>query len=140
MPLVRISVHSSVPAETRKAIASAVYESMRETIGIPEGDRFILLSAHNEDEWFIDPNFPRLQRSEKYVLIHITLSRGRTIEQKQVLYARIAERLHQAAEIPLDDVMTELTENSLEDWSFGKGQAEYVLNPPAWARKAAEGN
>ena len=138
MPLVRISVHSSVSAETRKAIASAVYESMRETIGIPEGDRFILLSAHNEDEWFIDPTFPGLQRSAKFVLIHITLSRGRTVEQKQALYARIAERLHESAMILPDDVMIVLSENNFEDWSFGKGQAQYVLNPPAWARKATQ--
>jgi 4-oxalocrotonate tautomerase len=140
MPLVRISVDSSVPAETRSAIASKVYESMRETIGIPERDRFILVSSHSADEWFIDPSFPGMNRSEKYVLIHITLSRGRTVEQKQALYARIAERLHEAVGIPADDVMIVLHENNFEDWSFGKGQAQYVLNPPAWARKAAESN
>ena len=140
MPLVRISVDASGPAETRKTIASEVYESMRETISIPEGDRFILVASHSADEWFIDPNFPGMNRSEKYVLIHITLSRGRTVEQKQALYARIAERLHKAADIPSDDVMIVLSENNFEDWSFGKGQAQYVLNPPAWARKAAEPN
>jgi phenylpyruvate tautomerase PptA (4-oxalocrotonate tautomerase family) len=113
---------------------------MRETIGIPEGDRFILVASHSADEWFIDPNFPGMNRSEKYVLIHITLSRGRTVEQKQALYARIAERWHKAADIPSDDVMIVLSENNFEDWSFGKGQAQYVLNPPAWARKAAEPN
>jgi hypothetical protein len=36
--------------------------------------------------------------------------------------------------------MIVLTENNLEDWSFGKGEAHYVLNPPAWDSKAAEGN
>jgi 4-oxalocrotonate tautomerase len=140
MPLVRISVDSSVPSETRKTIASEVYESMRETIGIPEGDRFILVSSHSPDEWFIDPSFPGMNRSEKYVLVDITLSRGRTVEQKQALYARIAERLHEAAGIPADDVMIVLHENNFEDWSFGKGHAQYVLNPPAWARKAVEPN
>jgi len=140
MPLVRISVHSSTAIGTRRAIASSVYEAMRETIGIPEGDRFILLSAHGEDEWFIDPHFQGMERSESFVLTHIFLSRGRTVEQKQALYARLAERLHNEAGVPADDVMIVLTENSFEDWSFGKGQAQYVLNPPAWARKTAEGN
>jgi len=28
-----------------------------------------------------------------------------------------------------------LTEVGLEDWSFGRGEAQYVLNPPAWAKK-----
>jgi 4-oxalocrotonate tautomerase len=138
VPLVRISVDSSVSSETRETIASEVYESMRETIGIPDGDRFILVSSHNADEWFIDPTFPGLQRSAKFVLIHTTLSRGRTVEQKQALYARIAERLHESAMILPDDVMIVLSENNFEDWSFGKGQAQYVLNPPAWARKATQ--
>jgi 4-oxalocrotonate tautomerase len=119
VPLVRISVDSSVSSETRETIASEVYESMRETIGIPDGD----------------PTFPGLQRSAKFVLIHITLSRGRTVEQKQALYARIAERLHESAMILPDDVMIVLSENNFEDWSFGKGQAQYVLNPPAWLAK-----
>jgi len=140
MPLVRISVDASVPAETRRTISSEVYESMRETIGIPEGDRFILVSSHSPGEWFIDPSFPGMNRTEKFLLVHITLSRGRTVEQKQALYARIAERLHAAVDVPADDVMIVLNENNFEDWSFGKGQAQYVLNPPAWARKAAEAN
>lgn len=47
MPLVRISVYESTSGLDRKAIADAVYESMRETIGIPEGDRFIVVAAQS---------------------------------------------------------------------------------------------
>jgi hypothetical protein len=31
--------------------------------------------------------------------------------------------------------MIVLTEVGLDDWSFARGEAQYVLNPPAWARK-----
>jgi len=140
MPLVRISIDASARPETRKAVASAVYEAMRTTIGIPEGDRFILFSAHGAADWIIDSQFPNVERSKQFVLIQITLSRGRSVEQKQDLYAQISQCLESPAGISPDDVMIVLTENNLEDWSFGKGEANYVLNPPAWARKAAEGN
>ena len=140
MPLVRISVYSSTTSEGRAAIANAVYEAMRETIGIPEGDRFIVVTSHGHDEFFVDPHFMGLDRTERYVLVQIFLSRGRAVGTKQALYARLAERLHQAAGIPKGDVMIVLTENSYEDWSFGDGVAQYVLNPPAWARKTVEGN
>jgi len=140
MPLVRISIDASARPETRKAVASAVYESMRATIGIPEGDRFILFSSHGTADWIVDSQFPNVERSNQFVLIQITLSRGRTIEQKQALYAQIVQRLESPAGIASDDVMIVLTENNLEDWSFGKGEAHYVLNQPAWASKAAEGN
>ncbi len=139
MPLVRISIDASTRPETRKAIASSVYEAMRATIGIPEGDRFILFSAHGAADWIIDAQFPNVERSKQFVLIQITLSRGRSVEQKQALYTQIAQRLENPAGISSDDVMIVLTENNLEDWSFGKGEAHYVLNPPAWARKEAEG-
>lgn len=142
MPLVRVFhhvSHYSWPSQKR-SISSAIYDAMRETINIPEGDNFIVFSAHGESDLQIDPNFQGMNRTRKFLLVQITLSKGRTVEQKQALYARIAERLFEAAKIPPDDVMIVLTENSFEDWSFGKGQAQYVLNPPAWARKTEEGN
>ena len=140
MPLVRISVRRSTPPAERKAIADAVYEAMRETIGIPEGDRFIVLTAHEPDELFVDPAFMGMHRSERHILVHITLSQGRTVEQKQALYASVATLLHAAVGVSTDDVMTVLTENTYADWSFGKGEAQFVLNPPAWLRKPAEGS
>ena len=121
MPLVRISVYHSTPPAARKAIAATVYQAMRETIGIPEGDRFIVLTAHDPTDLFIDPAYMEANRTEQLTLVHIFLSRGRTVEQKQALYARVAQRLHQEAGIPLDDVMVVLSEKSFEDWSFCKG-------------------
>jgi 4-oxalocrotonate tautomerase len=140
MPLVRISVYQSIAPADRKAIADAVYEAMRETIGIPEGDKFIIVTAHAADELYIDPGFMGMNRTERFILAQIFLSQGRTVEQKQALYKRIAERLHDAIGVATDDVMTVLTENTYRDWSFGKGEAQFVLNPPAWVKKAAEGN
>ena len=135
MPFVRISVYESTPAAQRPAIAEAVYEAMCETIDIPEGDRFITITSHGKDELFVDPKFMGMERSERFVLVHITLSQGRTVEKKQALYARVAERLHNAIGISTDDVMTVLTENTYTDWSFGKGLAQFVLNPPAWVKR-----
>jgi phenylpyruvate tautomerase PptA (4-oxalocrotonate tautomerase family) len=75
------------------------------------------------------------QRSADFVLIQIFLSRGRTTEAKQALYRSIAQRLANSPGIRPDDVMIVLTEVGLDDWSFARGEAQYVLNPPAWARK-----
>jgi phenylpyruvate tautomerase PptA (4-oxalocrotonate tautomerase family) len=77
-----------------------------------------------------------MQRSAEFVLIQIFLSRGRTTEVKQALYRRIAELLALSPGIRPDDVMIVLTEVGLDDWSFGRGEAQYVLNPPEWARKS----
>jgi hypothetical protein len=117
-----------------------VFEAMRETIGIPEGDRFIVATPHPDEQLIVDPHYMGMNRSERFILVQIFLSQGRTVEQKQALYRRIAERLNNPIGVSTDDVMTVLTENTYVDWSFGKGEAQYVLNPPAWARKQAEAN
>jgi 4-oxalocrotonate tautomerase len=140
MPRVRISVYRWTPETEYKAIADAVYEAMREAIGVPAGDRFITVTSHEPHEMFADPDYLGIHRSERFILVEITLAAGRTVEKKQALYKRIAERLHEATGVGVADVMTVLTENSFADWSFGNGEAQYVLNPPAWAKQAAQGD
>lgn len=138
MPLVHVSVDQSVTREEREAIAQAIYEAMRATIGIPEGDKFILVSPHGPQEIFADPAFMGMRRTSRFIIVQIFLSKGRTVEQKQALYRQVADRLHRAAGVSTDDVMTVLTENTYVDWSFGRGEAQYVLNPPAWVKQAGE--
>jgi 4-oxalocrotonate tautomerase len=138
MPLVRISLQAGKPESYRAAISQQVYEAMRETLNIPEGDRFQVITEHSAGTLVADPDFMGMKRSEDFVLIQIFLSRGRTIEAKQALYRSIVQRLVKSPGIRPDDVMTVLTEVGLEDWSFGCGEAQYVLNPPAWAKKKEE--
>ena len=130
MPLVRISVRDAMPITKRRLVADAVYDAMRATIGIPEGDRFIILSAHSQDELFVDPNFKDMKRTADFALIHITLRRGRTVEAKQALFAEIASLLAERAAIAPDNTMIVLAENDAADWSFGRGEAQLVLQQP----------
>ena len=138
MPLVRISLQAGKPESYRTAIGQQVYGAMRETLQIPEGDRFQVITEHSGGTLVADPTFMGAHRSADFVLIQIFLSRGRTTETKQALYRSIADRLAQSPGIRPDDVMTVLTEVGLDDWSFAHGDAQYVLNPPAWAKKEAK--
>ena len=52
------------------------------------------------------------------------------MEKKQALYRSIVERLHASTGAREEDVMIVLTEAGTEDWSFGLGDSQYVLNPP----------
>jgi 4-oxalocrotonate tautomerase len=130
MPLVRISVYDSMTPATKRIVADAVYDSMRATLGIPEGDRFIILSAHSHDELFVDPAFMGMNRTNGLVLVHATFRRGRSTEVKQAFYKETARLLHERASIEPDNIMIVVSENDLADWSFGRGEAQYVLHPP----------
>jgi len=136
MPLVRISLQAGKPASYRTAISDQVYRAMRETLNIPDGDRFQVITEHSSGQLIADPRFMGMDRSDEgFVLVQIFLSRGRTTEIKQALYHRIVEKLAISPGIRPDDVMITLTEVGLDDWSFGRGQAQYVLHPPDWAVK-----
>jgi phenylpyruvate tautomerase PptA (4-oxalocrotonate tautomerase family) len=59
------------------------------------------------------------------VLIQITFSSGRTLDQKRLLYRRIADRLVEAG-VRREDVWVNLVEVPRENWSFGNGIASYA--------------
>ena len=119
-----------MPAATKRLVADAVYDAMHATLGIPDGDRFIIFSAHAPNELFVDQSFMGMTRTNNFVSIHATIRRGRSTETKQAFYKETARLLHERAAIEPDNVMIVISENELADWSFGRGEAQYVLNPP----------
>jgi 4-oxalocrotonate tautomerase len=126
MPLVRIDLKRGKTADYRRALADGVYEAMREAIGIPENDRFIVINEHDADNLSYDRHYLGIERSDDVVFLQIALRRGRAVEAKQALYRAIAERLSKAPGLRPADLFVTLVENGPEDWSFGDGVAQYV--------------
>jgi 4-oxalocrotonate tautomerase len=54
------------------------------------------------------------------------LRAGRTNDQKRALYAHLAEIAARKAGMRPQDIMIVLSENTLPDWSFGNGIAQYA--------------
>ena len=54
---------------------------------------------------------------------------GRTDAAKSAFYARLAELLAERIELRTEDLAVILVENERTDWSFGRGQASYVVIP-----------
>jgi phenylpyruvate tautomerase PptA (4-oxalocrotonate tautomerase family) len=110
----------------RKAIMDGIYEAMRETFNVPADDRFMLLHQHDDDEFDCDPGYMGIRRTENLVVLQITVSNTRGIEQKKALYAAIAARLAANPGIRPEDVFINLVEVQKENWSFGLGLAQYA--------------
>jgi phenylpyruvate tautomerase PptA (4-oxalocrotonate tautomerase family) len=126
MPLVRISVMKGRSPEERQAISEAIHRAMVETIDVPPLDRFQLLTEHEHDGLVYDPAYLGIARSARLVVVQITLSRGRSLEQKRALYRRIAANLNESTGLRPQDVLVSLVEVGREDWSFGNGIASYA--------------
>jgi 4-oxalocrotonate tautomerase len=126
MPLVRIDLRQGKTPEYRRKIGDMVYQAMRDTINVPEHDRFQVIADHPVDGLVYDPSYLGIDRTDEIVFIQITLNAGRTLEQKKALYARIVELLAKEPGIRPEDVLINLVECAKEDWSFGKGIASYA--------------
>ncbi|AND67860.1 4-oxalocrotonate tautomerase [Dyella thiooxydans] len=126
MPLVRISLRRGKPAAHLAALRNGVYEAMRETFGVPEDDRFILVHQHDPAEFDCDPQYLGIERSDDLVIVQIVCNNSRTMAQKQAFYRRVAEKLATAPGLRPEDVFINLVETARENWSFGNGVAQYA--------------
>jgi 4-oxalocrotonate tautomerase len=124
MPLQRIDVSTARSPATRKRLADAVHRALVETIAVPADDRFQVVTAHPPGELVFPAAYLGIAHEDP-VLVQVTLSRGRTVEQKQALYRRMGE-LVQEAGVPANELVVSLVEAGREDWSFGNGIAQYV--------------
>lgn len=126
MPLVRIDLRRGKSCAHLAALRSGVYQAMRDSFGVPENDRFILIHQHDADEFDADPDYLGIHRSDDLVIVQITCRHGRTPEQKQALYRSIADRFATDPGLRPEDVFINLVEVAKENWSFGNGIAQYI--------------
>lgn len=126
MPLIRIALRTGKPAAYRRALATGVYEALRETFDVPAHDFFATISEHDANGFFYDPEYFNIARGDDLVFIQLTVSNTRTVEQKKALYQRIVERLAKSPGVRPEDVFINLIEVAKENWSFGNGQAQYA--------------
>lgn len=130
MPLVRID-HSD--ARTNSAeIAGAIHDAIVGVYGIPERDRFQVVTARPATTIVAEDAGLGFDRSDP-VVIQIFTQRGRSDEQKQRLYAAIADALGPVGVEP-QDVFIGYVENGPQDWSFGFGRAQYLTGELAVPR------
>lgn len=125
MPLVRIDLRKGKSDAYRQDIGRVVYEALL-SVGVPKDDRFQVISEHDAANFVFDPNYLGVRRSDDLVMIQITWSEGRTVEQKKALYKAIADGLAVKLSLRREDVFVSLVEVRRENWSFGNGVAQYV--------------
>ncbi|MCZ0970964.1 tautomerase family protein [Streptomyces noursei] len=126
MPFVRIDALRA-DAERLDALGRAVHDALIETIQIPPEDRFQVLTSHDGTNSTLRyGNYFGIQRDDGIVYVAITLRAGRSSDQKQALYRRIAELAEEYAGTEPRNVFVTLTENASPDWSLGNGVAQYA--------------
>jgi len=129
MPLVNIDLLEGRSDQDLRVIGDSVHEAMIEHLDVPLRDRFQVTTRHTAATLQFDRHYLDIERSDQLVMIRVTLLAGRTVEAKSAFYQRLAELLAERIGLRTEDLAVILVENERADWSFGRGQASYLVLP-----------
>ncbi|MFH5927316.1 tautomerase family protein [Roseomonas xinghualingensis] len=126
MPLAQIAIRTGKTEAYKQAIFDGIYRALHETFDVPEDDQFMVITEHDAASFRYGKFYLGIARSDDLIFIQITANNTRTVEQKKALFRRVAELLGEAPGLRPEDVFVNLVEVTKENWSLGKGLAQYA--------------
>ncbi|MFJ7999219.1 tautomerase family protein [Streptomyces sp. NPDC096310] len=87
--------------------------------------RFQIITQHDPDEIIALDAGLGFERTSGTVIVHIFTQRGRSIQDKQLVYSTLAQQLAEAG-VDGGDLFVSYFEDGPEDWSFADGRAQYI--------------
>ncbi len=124
MPVTRIAIRAGKTPDYKQALMDEIYEAMRETVAIKDGDRFMAITEHGEHEFAYGP-FLGIDRDDDLVQIQVFWAPGKTVDAKLAMYERIVERLGTNPGVRAEDVLISVVDTAAENWSFGNGETQF---------------
>ncbi|KXU84462.1 Tautomerase enzyme [Paraburkholderia monticola] len=122
MPMTHVSMRSGQSAQFRTTVLKDIHESLHEALGVHPEAFFMTITEHEEANFLANMTFP-FERSPNLLLIQITLTAGRTAEDKQRFYEHLVSKLQANLSVDPADVFINIIEVASENWSPGKGLA-----------------
>jgi phenylpyruvate tautomerase PptA (4-oxalocrotonate tautomerase family) len=83
MPLVEIDLLEGRSEAELDAISDAVHEAMVAVLDVPDRDRFQIITERPPGRLRFDPNYLDIDRDERFLMIRITLSAGRSTPSRR---------------------------------------------------------
>ena len=117
MPLARIELIAGKSAEYKRAIMDGVHRALVNAFAIPEGDRLQRLYELDKSCFDLSDN-----KTEDFVLVELTVFKGRSAEAKRKLYRAITDNLSDSPGIRPSDVLIVIHEPPLENWGVAGGK------------------
>jgi phenylpyruvate tautomerase PptA (4-oxalocrotonate tautomerase family) len=118
--------------EQKRRLADALNQSLVQGLGIPDGDRFIMISEHGEDELFLHPTFLDIHRGHDAMIITVLFGAHRPLEDKRKVTAAINRLVVESLGVSPDDIFVALVPVPNENFSFGRGELQLAEEAPRW--------
>ena len=118
--------------EDKNALADACNQALVQGLGVPEGDRFVVISEHGPGELHLHPDFLDIRRDPtNAMIITVLIGAQRPFEDKQTLVATLNRLIVSAVGISPDDVVVALVPVPIENFSLGRGELQ-LADGPRW--------
>jgi 5-carboxymethyl-2-hydroxymuconate isomerase len=126
MPLITLTLLKGRDITEKKNICDAVHTALVNS-GVPVADRFQRIIELEPENFIYDKNYPDLEnpRTDKFVIIEILLSVGRSVKIKRKILADLMEELKNM-QIATNDVMVCFKETVWENWAFANGKQIHI--------------
>ena len=125
MPLITIDVIKGRSQEELRTLLDTVHEAMVEAFGVPDSDRYQILTEHEPHQLVALDTGLGLNRTRDLVFLRF-VTRSRPEDAKQRLYHLLAAALESACGLSPHDLIVSITESGAADWSFGGGVAQFL--------------
>ena len=136
MPLLQFHVLEGRSDQELAALLDATHRVVLDVFHVPERDRYQIVHEHKPSHVRFEDTGLGIKRSDKFVLVQISTQRH-PVEQKTAFYDKLCAELDRACGIKPTDVMVSIVENTLADWSFGLGRAQFLTGELQGALKDA---
>ena len=124
MPLLTVNLVAGRTSAELDTLLEVAHSVVLDAFDAPERDLYQIVREHDSDHFRMLDTGLDIARTPAMVLVEVT-SRPRTRDQKQAFYRLLCERLQERCGIAASDVMVTITENTDEDWSCGRGRAQF---------------
>jgi hypothetical protein len=125
MPLMRFDLVKGRSKEEVKTLLDAAHRAMVSSFGVPQRDRYQIVSEHEESHFIVEDTGLDIPRTRNVVVLSVT-SRPRSEAAKEKFYVELCRELKASCGIESSDVMVSIVTNTDADWSFGNGRAQFL--------------
>jgi hypothetical protein len=125
MPLIRFDLIEGRNENELKQLLDVSHRAVVKAFGVPERDRYQIVTQHPANELIIEDTGLGFERSRNVVIVTVT-STQRSDKQKKDFYKLLVQGLAENCGIEPNDLMISIVTNGAADWSFGFGEAQFL--------------
>ncbi len=118
MPLVQISIRKCYSAAEKGLINKALHQALLVAFKIPEHDFNHRIHEYEAENFPIPPG-----KTERYMIIEMTIFPGRSKQAKEFLFSEVCKNLAELSLSP-EDILIVLHEPQLANWGINGVSAE----------------